>query len=101
MKVSELEPGMLLLPAGDNEIFVRCPPYAWSDGFPYVIVKTNIRPKLKRNIDLKTPVMYLGQRNDLNITTTPGQSFSNRYVMVNSEIIAVDPSSWCRMKAAK
>jgi hypothetical protein len=102
MKVSELESGMLLAPAGDNEVFVRIPSYAWSAGFPYLIVKTNHRPKWKRSLGIDTPVMYLGQRKDLNIEVThKGPAFSNRFVMVNGEIAVVDPSAWRRMKAIK
>ena len=93
MKVSELKKGMLLSPAGDSEAF---------------LVSTRSREKVKcvyirsirrshPHVKCETRAMYLGNRKDLNMTKKDN-SFSNRYVLIDGEVVAVDPWSWGRIK---
>ena len=94
MKVGELKKGMLLAPAGDSETFLVS---SISDArVKYVCVRARRRhhPKVK----CVTRAMYLGDRKDLNMTKKDN-SFSNRYVLIDGEVAAVDPPSWIRIKS--
>ena len=95
MLVSELIPGMLLVPAGDNECFA----VYGTDGR---WLRVRIKPKYGRSMDMlsklyERPVLYLGTKKDLNIT----QPWTDKFVLVNNEVVGVDPSSWRRMKPAE
>jgi len=99
MKVSELEQGMMIEPAGDNEVFLlrslTGPPTGMS--IPYITVRgrskfMNMSAAIKTN-----RVMYLGNRRDVNVTRKDF-GWSNRFVLVDGIIAAVDPSSWVRIR---
>ena len=95
MKVSELRKGMLVVPAGDNEVFVRrgIGPHS---RVPFISVHAQ-SAHWKMDEVVKTAGMYLGTRKDLNMTKHDF-GWSNRYVFIDGEIVAVDPNSWIRMR---
>jgi len=102
VKVKDLEIGMLLQPAGNEEIFYE---FLSGDKMPYIKVmiqrkrsRWNVRPRKVKN---KTPrqIMYIGTKKDLNIPHCD-MSWANRFVLYNDHISAVDPSAWRRMKPA-
>jgi len=93
MLVSDLQPGMLLVAAGDNECF------AIYGGRKERWLRVRIKPKYRRSMDMMSeiydgPVLYLGTKKELAIT----QEWTNKFVLVDKEIVGVDPSSWRRMK---
>ena len=95
MKVSELRKGMLLSPAGDNEVFlVMYPP---GEKVKHAWVRT--RRRFHKNVTYSNKAMYLGDRKALNMTKADSK-FSNRYVLIDGEVVAVDPWSWIRIKKA-
>ena len=94
MKVTELEVGMMLKAVGDNQVF-HVAVYSGMRDIPYLTVRnkgvfkySGATPTLT-----DTPPMYLGRRKDVHVTMADF-SWSDRYVMVNGHIAAVDPSSW-------
>ena len=100
MKVKELEVGMLLRPAGDNEMFLKVAPFfdpQADEEISYITVriKPRLRSWMKRPV-YHSMVMYLGTKNDLKISRQ-SIDWSNRFVMLGTEICAVDPTSWRRM----
>ena len=91
MKVKDLEIGMLLRPVhnryfnahNDEWLWVATPtkrrrPTHWS----------NMRPITKSNIEI---AMYLGTKKDLGIK---GVAWSDRYVLFQNKVLAVDPYVW-------
>ena len=100
MKVSELETGMMLQPAGDSEVFLSGGPTSYNNlkEMSYVTVRTANANFFKSSESAKTKmVMYLGTREDVKVSKDE-MSWSDRYVLFNDEITAVDPSAWRRMK---
>ena len=94
MKVGELKQGMLVKPAGDNEVFIFMKALSVT-GIPCITVRSKNPHVLTRA--LKTSqVMYLGNRKDVKITA----GFSNRFVLVGGVVASVDPSSWIHIKKA-
>ena len=93
MKVSELEIGMMVKPAGDSEIFLVVGPFG-NDKVPYVTIKTasRIRP-----MNFAQSAMYLGQRKDVFVNKDQ-MGWSDRYLLIGEQVVAVDPSAWRRMK---
>ncbi len=93
MKVGELKKGMLLSPAEDNGVFL----VSLHSGkkVKYTCVRT--RRRWDKNVSCSNRAMYLGNRKDLNMTKEDS-SFSNRYVLIDGEVAAVDPWSWIRIK---
>tara|TARA_B100000131_G_scaffold307582_1_gene335961 strand:- start:478 stop:777 length:300 start_codon:yes stop_codon:yes gene_type:complete len=97
MKVAELREGMLVSPAGDNEIFVRMDSSRYK--YPFLTVRTKkfsswSTYSFKTGCDV---AMYIGCKKDLKISKEDIQ-WSDRFVMWAGEIAAVDPASWARMK---
>ena len=93
MKVGELKKGMLLTPAGDNETFVMSSQS--SEKVQWVSVKIRL---VKKRVNCRgTRAMYLGNRKDLNMTKGDN-SWSNRYILIDGDVAAVDPWSWIRIK---
>ncbi len=90
MKVCDLKEGMLIKPAGDCEVFVK----GAVGGFPYITVKTNPTYSAAGKL-----VMYIGDRKAAAVSMKQ-IAWSNRFVLLNDEIAAVDPSAWARMKEA-
>ena len=90
--MSDLEPGMLLAAAGDNECFAIY-------GSDKRWLRVRIKPAYGRSMDMiskvwDNPVLYLGTKKDLSIV----QPWTDKFVLVNNEVVGVDPSSWRRMK---
>ena len=97
MKVKDLEIGMMVKPAGDNEVF-----HIWSDPLsidklPYVRVAINSSRTYAGSSITKDAAVYLGTREDVGFTKEDN-AWSNRYILVRGKICPVDPSSWARMK---
>jgi hypothetical protein len=103
VRVSELEKGMLVAPSGDNEVFLKVPPSSTSRELGYITVRIIPHRSLRRkhgeygNKISKSWAMYLGTREDLNLEQKD-MPWINRYVMIDNEILAVDPSAWRRLK---
>ena len=94
MLVSELKPGMLLVPAGDNE---RWQVYVMSqdESHKWLSVRTKTAVKWQGEHPYpKGPVLYLGTKKDLNIDAR----WTNKFVLVDNEIYGVEPAAWRRMK---
>jgi len=94
MKVAELKIGMMLEPAGDSEIFLKLPPL--SEQMAYLTVKC-ANPTFFRNGQAPRLAMYLGNRKDVSVNKKQ-MGWSDRFVLVDNEVTAVDPSAWRRMK---
>jgi len=95
VKVSELRKGMLLEPAGDNEVFLVV---AQTGGkVKYTCIRTARR--FHKDVTCSNRAMYLGDRKALNMTKVDS-TYSNRYVLIDGEVVAVDPWSWIRIKKA-
>tara|TARA_Y100001973_G_C5131410_1_gene297970 strand:- start:84 stop:419 length:336 start_codon:yes stop_codon:yes gene_type:complete len=103
MKVKELIPGMLLSPAGDNEIFCVFSTQ-FTGNMPYMSVRAKStrlnhrRVSISRQKGFKLAV-YLGRRKDVNVTKEE-LGWADRYVMIDNIVAAVDPSAWRRIKPA-
>ena len=93
MKVKELEKGMLLTTCGDNQIFTL---FDNPRAHPYITVRTKSKWTVNRGIALKF-VMYVGDRKSVGVSIKDC-SWSNRYVVFNNVIAAVDPSAWNKMR---
>ena len=103
MKVSELETGMMLEPVGDSEVFLRVGPTSYNNlkQISYITVRSAGPNFFKDPRQSKTRmVMYLGTREDVKVSKDE-MSWSDRYVLHNDEITAVDPSAWRRMKPVR
>ena len=98
MKVRELEKGMILQPAGDNEVFL-IPNIAPSrKGMPYLTVRCRpVRGKKVYGKIVTSDAMYVGTRKDLNVGRDE-INWSDRYVLIDGSVAAVDPSAWARIK---
>ncbi len=98
MKVKELKKGMLLAPAGDGEIFSLAGPWS-EEKMKWLRVIT--KPRRGRSgygeKEFTGSVMYLGTRKDLNVGNDEA-SWSNRFALVEGEIVSVDPAAWRRIK---
>ena len=91
MKVRDLKPGMIVAPAGDNEVFsFRQPPKGHTMGYIMVTGPWRSSPSPKQ-------AMYLGDRKKVNVSKEDF-SFSNRFVLIDGVVAAVDPSAWIRIK---
>lgn len=97
MKVAELEHGMMLEPAGDQERFLRV---SVPGTFPYITVRYGLRQSLNHSAAVPNVkhVMYVGTRKELNVSMA-AMTYSARYVLYNDELTAVDPAAWRRMRA--
>ena len=93
MKVGELKQGMLVKPAGDNEVFMFMNALSVT-GMPCITVRIKNSRTPRANALSANQAMYLGDRKDVKITT----GFSNRFVLVGGVVASVDPSSWIYIK---
>ncbi len=92
MKVKELELGMMVSPAGDSEVFRIL---KITQRMSYLTVSTGKR--FPKTYDSNQVAMYVGTRKQANVS--PGESsFSNRFVLISGQVVAVDPAAWQRIK---
>lgn len=92
MKVKDLEKGMLLECANDNDSFMV---HEGKDAWLYV------RPRMHRGqrrenrafTDDKI-IMYLGTKKDVNIDIP----WCDKFVFIDKRIVGVDPGCWCRIR---
>ena len=99
MKVSELEIGMMIKPAGDNEVLIIG---QWPTGSNMYYVMVGIQNRLPSQQKAKSKTnraVYLGDRKAINMPRTR-VSWSNRFVLIDGIVAAVDPTSWRRIKKA-
>ena len=96
MKVVDLSPGMLLTFAGDGECFSI---YGQENRW----LRVRLRPRPSRwgkafgpstDVTETKVAVYLGTKKDLNID----QPWTDKFVLIDNEVVGVDPSSWRRMK---
>ena len=100
MKVKELEKGMLLTPAGDNEWFAL---YGDHEKYLHVRIKPGLakKPMLPPyafpnfHIRKSRTAIYLGTKKDLKIN----QVWCNQFVFFDGEILGVEPSAWKRIRS--
>jgi hypothetical protein len=100
MKVSELKKGMMLVPSDSSFMFFVS---------NYTDPWFNVVPKRRRgktgygiytwsqeDLDKKQNVaVYIGTRSDVSGTV----KWSNRYVLFENNVVAVDPSAWRKIRA--
>jgi hypothetical protein len=96
MKVVDVEIGMMLQPAGDQEIFLKVGPQLGGKEMGYITVRTANHNFFQGEHTKTRMAMYLGRRSDVGVTKDE-MGWSDRYVLFNNEVVAVDPSSWGRM----
>lgn len=101
MKVAELKIGMMVKPIDPNDRFLKSPTGGWitvarkrkSFGWPYSI-RTN--SNVTDTEDQKIAV-YLGRKKDIGNTDI---SWSDRFVLFENKILAMDPPSWRKIEIA-
>jgi hypothetical protein len=98
MKVSQLEIGMLVEPTGDSEFF-RLHPNTEGQ-LPYLTVRAGIWRSRYSSAIRDQVVVYLGNRKEAFV---PQKEFgwSNRFVLVDGKVAAMDPAAWKRVKKVK
>ena len=92
MKVCDLEKGMLLECANDNDAFlIHGSDNAW----------VSVRPRMHRGRLRANPgftedkiVMYLGTKKDINVDL----AWCDKFVLIDGKIVGVDPASWQLMR---
>jgi len=94
MKVNTLKKGMMIAPAGDHEVFIKYSRVVAGE-MQYITVRS--RPPT--SLTTFNIAMYLGTREDLGVDKKEF-AWSNRFVLVGEEVVAMDPSSWIRVKEA-
>lgn len=97
MKVGELKVGMMVEPVGDSEIFLTVP--GRYETMPYVTVR-NATLILQASRPRSKVAIYLGTRKDLNVDRS-AMSWSDRYILLDGAMYAVDPSAWRRMQPCR
>ena len=103
MKVGELEIGMMIEPAGDQENFMLCRQDVDmpADRMPYIVVRTRYAMSLRQTTTMASlpdrKAMYLGTRKDVNVARHDF-GWANRFVLFNGVVAAVDPPAWARIK---
>ncbi len=98
MKVSELEIGMLVEPAGDSEVFKLQESYRCA--LPHIRVANKNWGRGTGHFLDNQKAMYLGNRKEASVSKKD-HPWSNRFVLIAGQIAAVDPASWKRMKMVK
>lgn len=87
MKVSELKIGMLIECANPEDRFIIT---SWENNPWLRVVNRSFR--LHRSLHKEVPRfgMYVGTKKDIGIRA----AWSDKFLLVGKEIVAVDPSSW-------
>ena len=95
MKVSDLKKGMMLTCAEEDCFAI----YGITDS--WIMVRNKPKPSTwgwpgdnTTRICQDTVMIYLGTKKDINIK----MKWTDRFVLINNEIVGVDPSSWRRIK---
>jgi len=97
MKVCDLKKGMLLTCSNDNDCFS-----VYGENERWLRVKKPSRAISRYYIASENKVlptrliMYLGTKKDINID----MAWTDKFVLVDNEIVGVDPASWRRIKIA-
>ncbi len=96
MKISELKKGMLLTSANDNECFSI---YGVDSKWLNVIPKPSKRlygysKPWRPNTTKSKIAVYLGTKKDLSIDI----KWTDKFVLIDNEVIGVDPSAWRKIK---
>lgn len=95
MKVKDLHPGMLLIPESGG-LFVT----TFKQKLVCVVDEKTYkesRPRQPTHFSVEragTHAVYMGQRKDLNLKKEEISDWSNRYVLIEGNICAVDSSAW-------
>lgn len=91
MKVRDLKIGMILRPADDFQTFRRVYSGEWLE------VTNKRKSKAFRSISEERSnfAMYLGRRKDVGDTET---MWSDRFVLFENNVLAVDPAAWRRIE---
>tara|TARA_R110001583_G_scaffold12612_7_gene55838 strand:- start:14371 stop:14652 length:282 start_codon:yes stop_codon:yes gene_type:complete len=90
MKVSDLKIGMILRPTSDCQTFRQVYNGEW----------LMVQPQATRVFGTRKPesssfAMYLGTRKDVGDTKT---QWSDRFVLFENSVLAVDPAAWRRIE---
>ena len=92
MKDKDLKKGMMLTCADAKDCFAL-----WGSEPEWVMVRA--RPVLPHNslkICPDTVMIYLGTKKDIDID----MKWTDRFVLIDNQIVGVDPASWRRIKPA-
>ncbi len=94
MKVKDLEKGMILTCASKNDCFA-----IYGDMGRWAIVRakpSSIAPVRFGNVEIcpDSVAIYLGTKKDIDID----MKWTDRFVLINNQIVGVDPASWRRIK---
>ena len=100
MKVSELELGMMIEPQDRrHQTFIFR--HLWRGPIPYITVrfKSSAELRIANPAAQCTQAVYLGDRKAVKVGIKDFP-WSNRFVLVDGQIAAVDPSAWIHIKRA-
>ena len=95
MKVKELEKGMMLACADPQDCFSL-----YGADEKWVMVRRKpVTNKFGRSVNVcaDTVIIYLGTKKDINIK----MKWTDRFVLVDNQIVGVDPASWRLIKPIK
>ncbi len=95
MKVKDLEVGMLLRPVHEYHFAAHNDEWLWCSAPIKRRSLRHLRPIAKVNRDI---AMYLGTKKDLGIK---GIAWSDRYVLFQDKVLAVDPYVWRNIQPVK
>lgn len=91
MKVGELKKGMILTCKDPKNCFAI---YGQKD--KWVLVRSQPRVWNSRHVKIcqDQVMIYLGTKKDLDID----MKWTDRFVLINNQVVGVDPASWKRIK---
>ena len=98
MKVKDLKKGMLLSCACEEDCFA----IFGSSNDKWVMVRprpknSRVRTAINAKICPDTTMIYLGTKKDVDIK----MKWTDRFVLINNQIVGVDPAAWRRIKLAQ
>ena len=93
MKVKDLKPGMMLVPAEDDRIFLSTTDLGST---PWVrVVNNRLYKNLVRHGASTGPFMiYVGTKKDVDLDV----DWCNRFALLNGVLVGVDPTAWKYIK---
>mgnify|MGYP001174575438 FL=1 len=94
MKVKDLKPGMMLVPAEDDRVFLSTT--YLNNSTPWVrVVNKRLYKNLVRHGATTGPFMiYVGTKKDVDLDV----DWCNRFALLNGVLMGVDPAAWKYIK---
>ena len=100
MLVKDLKKGMLVEPMGPSYVFT-VNRHTWYSGTPIPWLTVTAKPKrgTRRSSSLwyhhkNTFAMYVGTKKDTKVKA----AWSDKFLLIHGEVVAVDPSAWKYLK---